>query len=125
MKRVLFSLLFSSIANLAITVVWKSSRPIWQYDWRVDDVIFLFYPLLAIYAFSALGVAFVLPLLTWLKRCDLDANLRFLLVVTAAAVIGYLMMLWAPNGAMLGALSAMITIAILRLVAPSLFLRSE
>lgn len=124
-KRVLISLLVSSFVNLGITVLWISSRPFWQYDWQVDGVLALLWPLLVIFGFSAFGVAVISPLLAWLRSIDLDAGLRLLLVVAVAAGIGYLMMSWAPKVAMLGAMSAIITIATLRLVAPALFVRAE
>ena len=125
LKRVLISLLLSSLVNLGITVLWISSRPVWQYDWQVDGVLFLLWPLLVIYVFSALGVAAVSPLFAWFRRTDLNAEVRLLLVIAVAAPLGFLMMSWAHKVAVLGAISAVITIATLRLVAGSLFLQSE
>ena len=125
LKRVLLSLLLSSLLNLGITILWVSSRSFWQYDWHVDGVIFLVWPLLVIYAFSALGAAVMLPFLGFLRKRNVDVWLGLGLAFMAAASLGFVMMLWAPKVALLGAVCALVTVACLRLVAPSLFLQAE
>ena len=125
LKRVLLSLLLSSLVNLGITILWISSRSFWQYDWHVDDVIFLVWPLLVIYAFSALGAAIMIPLLRFLRQKNVDVGLRLGLAFMAAAPLGFVMMLWAPEVAPLGAVCALMTVACLRLVLPPLFLQAE
>lgn len=121
MRRVILSLLLSSVINLAILIVWASSRPLAEYDWRIDSLLILGLPMLAIIGFSSLGLLIVLPIVQYLSHRKLSSLAILVSSLLAGAIVGYLLLVWTPEGAILGAVAGVVTVGCLRIFASPWF----
>lgn len=121
MRRVILSLLLSSVINLAILIVWESSRPLTEYDWKVGSLLTLGLLLLAIIGFSSLGLLIALPIIQFLRQRKLSSLAVSLTSLVAGAIVGYLLLVWTPEGAIFGAAAGAVTVGCLRVLAPPWF----